>query len=212
MCFSAEASFSAAILLTTIGAASVYIAKPKHFLLSLIPLLFALQQMSEGFLWLKLGGVIPPLLGDISQFIYMFFAFLFWPVWGPMAFWAAEEVPWRRGFIAIFLGCGILLMIWNIWQSFYLESTVSLIGGHLHYILNAPSQKIPYLIFVLAPPFLSSLRGMWFFGLLVAASYFLAQIYHPETFASVWCFFAAVISSALFVLLWINNRPHLQKK
>jgi hypothetical protein len=206
MCFSAEASFSAGILLTAIGAAAVYVAKPKHLLLAMVPLLFALQQISEGFLWLRLEDVVPPFVGTISQVIYMFFAFLFWPVWSPLACWAAEEVSWRRGLIAIFLLGGILLSLSNVWTAFGEESkVVKIFGKHLYYVTTGHPKKLLYLIFVLVPPLISSLSWMWLYGILVAASYALALVYHPEVFASVWCFFAAVVSSSLFFVLWKNN-------
>lgn len=212
MCFSAEASFSTGFLLSVIGVASLSIAKPKQILLALMPLLFALQQISEGVLWLKMEGVISTDLGIISQTIYMFFAYLFWPIWIPLAFWTAEDVSWKRGFIALCLVGGIILMGFNLWGALGMESEVRILGKHLQYLVTAPTIKFPYFIIILVPILLSSLRGMWIFGLLAAGSYALASIYQPEVFASIWCFFAAIISSSLLILLWINRDVQIKQK
>ena len=54
MCFSATASFGASAVLGVIGVAAVAKAKTKpQRLFASIPLVFAVQQLSEGFLWLS---------------------------------------------------------------------------------------------------------------------------------------------------------------
>jgi hypothetical protein len=54
MCFSATASFGAAVVLGTIGIVAMSKAgtKPQR-LLAAIPLIFAVQQVTEGLIWLS---------------------------------------------------------------------------------------------------------------------------------------------------------------
>ena len=55
MCFSANASFGAGVVLTIIGVAAIKkVQHPSQILFASIPLLFAVQQISEGILWITL--------------------------------------------------------------------------------------------------------------------------------------------------------------
>lgn len=55
MCFSTTASFVAGTFLTVIGVASVKKVKgPGQLMFAVIPLVFAVQQFSEGFVWMSL--------------------------------------------------------------------------------------------------------------------------------------------------------------
>ena len=52
MCFSANASFGAGVFLTSIGViATKNISNKKQILFASIPILFGIQQITEGFLW-----------------------------------------------------------------------------------------------------------------------------------------------------------------
>ena len=84
MCYSAPASFSAAIILAVIGVVVIY-RKPKRLLpLALIPCFFAIQQFAEGFVWIDPESTLP-------KSTYLFFAYAFWPMWIPFATFFAEE-------------------------------------------------------------------------------------------------------------------------
>ena len=55
MCFSATASFSAGAVLTGLGAVSLSKASsPREYPFASIPLLFGIQQITEGFVWLSM--------------------------------------------------------------------------------------------------------------------------------------------------------------
>ena len=55
MCFSATGSFAVAAGLAGIGAVAVCRTKPpSHRLFAVIPLLFAIQQIAEGMVWLTM--------------------------------------------------------------------------------------------------------------------------------------------------------------
>ena len=56
MCFSATASFTAGAALTAVGGLTVHKSHGQIELpLALVPLLFGIQQLTEGVLWLSLG-------------------------------------------------------------------------------------------------------------------------------------------------------------
>ena len=69
MCFSATASFSAATVIGGIGAVTIWkTARPGYVRVlpfAAIPLLFAAQQVTEGFLWLE---IVKPVAGTWRRF------------------------------------------------------------------------------------------------------------------------------------------------
>lgn len=103
MCFSASASFTAATLLTSIGCVSYAVAtKKRYYLFAAIPLLFALQQATEGFIWLYPHNAILP-------YIYLSFALIIWPTWVPLSF-VMYGVPQRNALrVKIVALLGVLL-------------------------------------------------------------------------------------------------------
>lgn len=86
MCFSANASFTAGTVLTVIGAISVRkVRVPSQIFFASIPIIFAIQQFSEGFLWLSLTKPAFAELKVSMTFIFLFFAQIVWPFWVPFA-------------------------------------------------------------------------------------------------------------------------------
>ena len=88
MCFSATASFAAGALLLGIGTLTLSSALATHRRRDLpfaaIPLLFAVQQMMEGVIWLTFRAEAT-LLNSVMTHMYSFFSHVLWPVWVPVA-------------------------------------------------------------------------------------------------------------------------------
>ncbi len=54
MCFSPEADFTAAAVVGVVGVATLRLVRePRDLLIAALPLLFALHQFVEGFVWLR---------------------------------------------------------------------------------------------------------------------------------------------------------------
>lgn len=86
MCFSASASFGAGVILSAIGVLSLKKAKNSNqTAFAAIPLIFAVQQISEGFLWLALSDPYYFPLQQGMTFLFLFFAQVMWPIWVPAA-------------------------------------------------------------------------------------------------------------------------------
>ncbi len=97
MCFSTAASFGAGVLLS--GAAIVTarkMDKPTQWALAAIPGIFAIQQFSEGFVWLSLSNEPYASWAPNATFIFLFFAEVMWPAWIPLAMVLLEKDQWRR--------------------------------------------------------------------------------------------------------------------
>ena len=87
MCFSAEVSFMAAAALLPAGGLALRRAlrtRRSYAPLAALPLLFGLQQLAEGLVWVS-GESDDRRWVEIFSIGYMFFSWLAWPVWVPFA-------------------------------------------------------------------------------------------------------------------------------
>ena len=79
MCFSASASFIAGAALVTAGIATLRIVRrPSEIPFAAIPLLFGLQQLIEGLIWLSFRDA-SPLANSTLTFVYSLFSHVVWP-------------------------------------------------------------------------------------------------------------------------------------
>jgi hypothetical protein len=216
MCFSAEASFTSAVLLAIVGYATVTETARKDLkALAVIPWLFALQQFTEGVLWVTLAkGGDPAWIQEIFKWIYLFFAIIFWPIWMPIATITAEKFLVRRKMMALSLIAGVIFASAQLITLFLPETTVTIniVGKSLQYM---PSFEFPEIIYrflqacyifaAIGPFFFSSLRLMWLYGVVNAATFAVAHTLYTRTFSSVWCFYAAIVSALLFIIIRSNK-------
>lgn len=214
MCFSAEASFTAAAVLGVIGGITLKQTESKNMLyLAAIPFLFALQQLSEGFLWLFMqNGQQASFEANAAMYIYMFFAFTLWLVWMPLAFRIAEPDAQRRKRMLIPLALGISLGTINLIQIITHQVDAAVIEHSIVYNLHFQiplwiyfSSILVYLAAVFMPPFMSSLKGSRLFGTLFAIAFLGSYYVYIYAFASIWCFFSAIFSIFIYKLVKDND-------
>lgn len=207
MCFSTEASFTAALVLGITGGATIKNRSfPSQLLFASIPLLFALQQLSEGLVWLHLSYHV----GSNELFInaqrgFLLFAFLVWPIWIPLSLALIEQIQWRRYLLYFILACGIGLSCLNFYYAIQQKISVQVVYHSLQYMGHVPHQTVIYPLIVLLPCFISSLKNLWGFGLLTAIAYIIAAYFYEATFVSVWCFFAAIVSLSIYKIIKDNQ-------
>src|SRR5690349_1470927 len=180
MCFSAEASFGASAVLGTIAIASVAKAKttPQR-LFAFIPLLFAVQQFSEGMLWLSLKD--PDLEAWRQFFTYTFlgFAMLVWPVWIPLTVWLLEKDKKRKKKIGALLITGSVVFTGIACVLWMYKVEVIPTHHHLHYEFDFTAKprtgivifSLLYFMATIGAPFISSIKRMKWLGISFAASY-----------------------------------------
>lgn len=99
MCFSASASFTAGALLSMVGTASIIKHKktPYRFL-AMTPLLFGLQQLNEGLIWITHTQEHTTTLTRAMPYSFLFFSLLLWPVWISSVLWPTlpKNNTWRK--------------------------------------------------------------------------------------------------------------------
>jgi hypothetical protein len=219
MCFSATASFGAGVILTVIGVASL--KKVRHHsqvLFAAIPLIFAVQQISEGMLWLILPH--PELLHFKKHITYFFliFAQIIWPLWLPMAVLLLEKSKTRRLFQKILVGIGLLVSGYLTYCLIRYPVNAAINCYHIEYEQIYPKKfrvagGLLYIIATIAPPLFSHIKRMWTLSLTVFISYIITTAFYDNYVVSVWCFFASIVSLAVYYIMYeVQQSSHEIKK
>jgi hypothetical protein len=117
MCFSATASFIAAGATFAVGAAALSrVDSPRALTLAAMPMIFTVQQGIEGILWLDLPMDPAGTMSASLSFLFLFFAYVFWPVYVPIAVLLIEPSKrFRRPLMvcaAVGIGLGGHLLWW----------------------------------------------------------------------------------------------------
>ena len=211
MCFSAGASFAGGAIITTMGILTVTKnTEPSRRLFSAIPLIFGVQQISEGFVWVALQSSGHDLMLTLASYIFLLAAVVLWPFIIPLSMLLMERSPRRRKALWFFLAAGVLTSLYYGIGLLIFKVDPEISSHHIKYSNEFPRPFaniafITYLLATLVPLFLSSARRMWLLGALMAASCLVTGIFYKEFLTSIWCFFAAIISVVIFWIIASNT-------
>lgn len=171
-----------------------------------IPFVFAVQQFTEGLLWIALRSGTEASLQGATTHLYLVFAQVVWPVWVPFSILLVEENRRRKPALRIFVAIGVLVSVCLAYCLFRYPVRASILEYHIHYRLDYPQILLQYgsafyMIATVVPPFFSSRKRMWFLGLAILVSYIITRFFYEVNIISVWCFFAAVIAISVVAIL-----------
>lgn len=209
MCFSATASITAGAVLTATGVATIKKAKIKKELpFASIPLLFGIQQFVEGGVWISFKYGLP-VLNQIGTYIFMLFAYVFWPVFIPFAVGRLETDPMRKKIILGFLYLGGAVALYLLYFILSEQMTSRIVNQCIAYTAIPRGLGVPvvgaYIIATCVAPLFSSHKIINLLGILGALSFAVMYYFYTVTFVSVWCFFAAILSVIVYVYFSINK-------
>ncbi len=212
MCFSANMSLGAGVVLSAIGVATVSKAqKPAHVVFASIPLIFAVQQIAEGFLWLTLPDSSLAAEQLLLTYIFLTFAQVIWPLWVPLAVMLLERNDQRRKTQKILVGIGMTVSFYLAYCLLTNHVQARIVGHHITYLQDYPVVLRPiggilYFAATIIPLFVSHIKKMWILGVMIFTSYIIAAIFYDHYVLSVWCFFASIISgSVYYIMVEIKN-------
>ena len=212
MCFSATASFGASALLCTAGLITLKrVRDPNQVLFAGIPLLFSVQQLAEGFVWLSLTRTEYQDWQQTASGFFLFFAQVLWPLLVPLSIWMIEKHSPRKKILFLLTLAGAILAIFMSWQLLNYPSTAAIVSNHIDYTLglSLPFSWIVttvYLLVTILPPFVSGNKKISLLGLLVLASFLITLTRFPGQLISIWCYFAAIISVVVLYLVMDMNK------
>jgi hypothetical protein len=202
MCFSATASFTAGTALLAVGAFTTSrVRRPAELPFALIPVLFGIQQLIEGALWLTFPGKAPD-LNAVLTLLYSLFSHVLWPIYVPIAVLLLEVVPWRRkvltGIALAGAAVGLYLMYFLITEPIearVVERHIAYLSPHFYVV----PVMVVYVLGTCVSAFLSSCGTIRWFGVATFVALVAAYAFYAVWFISVWCFFAALLSVIVVV-------------
>ena len=207
MCFSATASFGAGIVLSVIGTLSIRKVKsPNQILFASIPFVFAIQQFSEGILWVSLPNPKYESLQTISMYTFLVFAQILWPLWVPISIYILKkDEKWKR-LLQVCIVLGAITSIYLFYALLSFPVVAKIVEHHIVYVQDYPFSTHYYIatfyvLATIAPTFLSSVKRMWGLGILITISSIIAAFFYENYLVSIWCFFASIISSSVYLIV-----------
>ncbi len=211
MCFSATASFTAGAALTVIGVASVASVKRRSdILFAAIPLLFGLQQLLEGVIWLSLQNTK---LVSILSVAYLFVSHVVWPTVIPLSVFLMERVTWRRRVLGVCIGVGIVVSAYFLYYLFIEPVTAIIVDKCIAYVSQHFSRTFflsPYTLATSLSCLFSRYRLVNLFGITTFIAGVITVWFYDQAFISVWCFFAAILSVIIFMQVRLEGKKSLR--
>ena len=215
MCFSATANFVGSTVLGAVGV--VTLTKVKHrreLLFAALPILFAIHQFIEGFVWLGLDGILSPVVAHDMGAAFMLYAQGLLPFLLPLSVLLFEPTAnaRRRMLPFLILGGGTTLYILWAFTAYPLQLFVK--GNSIVYINQATNNLTVAVLYVIATCgslFFSKVRAMVIFGAANPAILLAVMELKRYAFTSLWCAYAAVASVIILAYFWKSsaNRPFL---
>jgi hypothetical protein len=209
MCFSAEASFAASAVLGAGGVWTLSQARtPADRPLAAMPVMFAIQQFSEGLVWVGTAQDQQTLV-TVFSYVFGFFALFLWPIYTPLAALRVEPADGRRRIqeALVVVGICVAVFIGGFLTRSPLETHV--VRGHLCYHVHGlPWEVIGLYFAAVSAPCFSSHLWLRVFGVALIASLAVSLGLYAVEFVSVWCFFAALLSALILLhLSQARRRP-----
>jgi len=207
VCVSAEASFGLTGVLVPVGIYCLKIANQRDraaLPIAAIPLLFAVQQFSEGLAWVGIGSNNVELT-QVAALVYLFFALAFWLFWIPFSAMFLERRTKTKWILAIgavlgFMGGAVLFVPLALNRS---DLQVSVIRHSIYYdyadppaLMFAPQivWHLFYLAIVTLPLLFLKEKKLIGYSTALIVSAVISHSFFFYAFASIWCFFAAGLS------------------
>ena len=209
MCFSATANFVGSAVLGTIGVATLTeVRHRRELLLAAMPCLFALHQLTEGFVWLGLDHKLPPIVAHDAGAAYVLYAQGLLPFLLPLSVLLIEPTLHRRRRMLGFLVLGSVLAIYILWGLIAYPLQVS-VRDHSIVYLNAitttAAVAMLYVIATCGALFFSGFRTLVLLGWVNLAGLIVVMLVRRYGFTSLWCAYAAAVSVIIYFFFHLSR-------
>jgi len=213
MCFSATANFVGSGVLGAVGV--VTLTKVKHrreLLFASLPVLFAVHQFIEGFVWLGLDGILSPAVAHDMGAAFMLYAQGLLPFLLPLSVLLFEPNATSRRRMLPFLILGGATTLYILWALTAFQLQLFVKGNSIVYINQATNNTAVALLYVIATCgslFFSKIKMI--FGVANLAILLIVMEVKRYAFTSLWCAYAAIASVIILAYFWRSqeDRPFL---
>jgi Family of unknown function (DUF6629) len=206
MCFSAVANFVGSTALGAVGVVTLTRVKHRRELLfASLPILFAVHQFIEGFVWLGLDGVLSPQVTHDMGAAFMLYAQGLLPFLLPLSVFLFEPDGKGRRRMLPFLAVGVGTTLYILWALTAYPTDIFVKGNSIVYINQATNNTAVAMLYVLATCgslFVSKERPMVLFGLANLTILLLVMAFKRYAFTSLWCAYAAIASIIILAYFW----------
>jgi len=209
LCFSATVNFAGSAALGGAGVATL--TKVKHrreLLFAAMPLLFAIHQFTEGFVWLGLDGILSPAVAHDMGAAFMLYAQGLLPFLTPLAVWLFEPNAKSRRRMLPFVVLGGALTLYILWALTAFPLQVYIQRNSIVYMNQATNNTLVaflYVVVTCGALFFSEIRMMVVFGVANLMILLLVMVVKRYAFTSVWCAYAAVASVIILAYFWTSR-------
>ena len=195
----------------------VTLTRVKHrreLLFAALPLLFAIHQFIEGFVWLGLDGVLSPTVAHNMGAAFMLYAQGLLPFLLPLSVLLFEPDGRSRRRMIPFLVLGGATTLYILWALTAYPLQLYIRGNSIVYINQATNNMAVAVLYVIATCgslFFSKVRAMVMFGAANLIILLAVMELKRYAFTSLWCAYAAVASVIILAYFWRSHgsRPLL---
>jgi hypothetical protein len=210
MCFSAEADLVTGIVVGVVGVDALrHVRRPHQIALAATPVLLAVHEIDESFVWWGLRGQVSLPVEHAAIYVFLAIAFAL-PFWVPFAMLGVEaRIPRRRWMM-------VLLVIGSVTSAALLVAVVrgpvgaTIDGSHIAYTADISYANILVALYVVATCgscLVASNRWLVLLGLANLSAVVALGWITFTGFTSLWCAWAALTSIAIAVYLRRSGRP-----
>lgn len=197
MCFSATADLAAGVVVSAIGVDALRHARlPSQWLLASLPVVLAVHEIIEAFVWWHLEGDVSATVGRFATMAYLVIAFGVLPILVPVAVGALEPRPSGRRMV-VFTALGAAVACVLLYSVVRGPVVATARGHHISYEVDLYGGGILVALYVLATCgslLASTHRNVRWFGA-VNVVVVVALVWIDKTaFISLWCSWAAITS------------------
>jgi hypothetical protein len=209
MCFSAAANFVGSGALGAIGVVTLTRVKHRRELLfAALPLLFAVHQFIEGFVWLGLDGILSPTVAHNMGAAFMLYAQGLLPFLLPLSVLLFEPDGHSRRRMIPFLVLGGATALYILWALTAYPLQLYIRGNSIVYINQATNNMLVAVLYVIATCgslFFSKVKAMVMFGAANLVILLAVMEFKRYAFTSLWCAYAAVASVIILGYFWKSH-------
>jgi hypothetical protein len=209
MCFSAAANFAGSGVLATVGVATLTRVKHRRELLfASLPILFAIHQFIEGFVWLGLEGTLSPKFTHDMAAAFMLYAQGLLPFLLPLSVLLFEPNEKSRRRMLPFLIIGTLTALYILWALTAYPTQAFIERNSIVYINQATNNTYVAILYVVATCgslLFSKIRDLVTFGLANLAILLVVMVVKRYAFTSLWCAYAAIASVIILAYFWKSS-------
>jgi hypothetical protein len=209
VCFSAEADLVTGVVVGVVGIDALrHVRKPHQIALAATPLLLALHEIDESFVWWGLHGQVSWPVEHAAIYVFLAIAFVL-PFWVPFATLGVETKVQRRRWMQAFLVVGTVTTVALLIAVVRGPVGAAIDGSHIAYTADISYADILVVLYVVATCgacLVASNKWLVLLGLANLSAVIALGWITFTGFTSLWCAWAAMTSIAIAIYLRHSDR------